>query len=185
MSNKLKASIDPLAGGALRWCMAGGGAAWWHIENHMTFWHGAHDWEYFESVREQIFPHDIEGAALTKVVSTFVGKYGVMDVSLSQLSDEEFTCQVKTLCVELDGIYVYTPEALIIRYRVAGEASKKAKRDLRVAMLTLVMKEQPITPQGVETYKPRTMAFGGQLALGMKGLTSVGMRGPMGVGTKK
>lgn len=173
MSNKLKAFIDPLAGGEFRWYMAGGGAAYWHIDNHMTFWHGAHDWQYFESVREQIFPHDIEGAALTEVRSTFVGKYGVMDVSLSQQSDEDFAFQVNTFCMELDGIYVYTPEALINRYKVAGDASKKAKRDLRVAMLTLVIKKQPITLKGVEAYKPQTMAFGGQLALGLKSLKKV------------
>lgn len=173
MSNKLKTAIDPLAGGELKWYMAGGGAAWWHISSHMTGWHGAHDWEYFESVKEQIFPHDIEGAALRSIVSTFAGKYGVMDVSLAQLSAEEFAFQVSTFCVELDGIYVYSPEALIDRYKVAGDVNKKAKRDLRVAMLMLVMKGQPITPIGVETYKPRAPAFGGQLALGIKGLKKV------------
>lgn len=174
MSNKLKAAIDHLAGGALRWYMAGGGAAWWHISNHMTTWHGAHDWEYFESIKEDIFPHDIEGAALTSIVSTFVGKYGVMDVSLAPLSTEQFDFQVKNYCVELDGIYVYSPEALINRYKVAGDANKKAKRDLRVAMLTLVIKGQPITPAGVETYKPHVQTFSEQLALGMKGLQKKG-----------
>lgn len=175
MSNKLKAAIDPLAGGERRWYMAGGGAAWWHIIHHMTTWHGAHDWQYFESVQKEIFPHDIEGSALTGVVTTFPGKEGVMDVSLAQVSAEDFDHAVRTFCVELEGIYVYTPDALINRYKVAGEMSKKAKRDLRVAMLMLVKKMQPITRQGVETHKPRAvMGFGAELALGMKGLRKTG-----------
>lgn len=158
MSNKLKALVDPIAG-EYGWYVAGGGAAWWHIVNHMMFWHGAHDWTYFNSIQEQIFPHDIEGSALVEVNEKFMGKYGVMDVQLAKLDKARFDELVEQLCVRVDGINVLKPEAIIRRYQTTGDASKKAKRDLRVALLKLVCSGQPITEKGVEDNKPKGLGF--------------------------
>ena len=173
MSNKLKAAIDPIAG-EFKWYMAGGGAAWWHIIGHMTFWHGAHDWQYFESVQKQIFPHDIEGNSVVGVVTTFPGKSGCMDVSLTKMKQQQFDEIVETHCVKVDGILVYKPESIIRRYKTASDPSKKAKRDLRSAMLALVDAGQPITQEGVERNMPRAPNLMAQFALGRSKLKHVG-----------
>lgn len=171
MSNKLKALVDPVAG-EYHWCIAGGGAAWWHITHHMHHWHGAHDWAYFESIEQQIFPHDIEGQSLTGLVTTFPGKYGLMDVTLSELNATEFD-RVMDICDRVDGILVYSPAAIIQRYSTVGNMDKQAKRDLRVALLRLVAAGQPITPQGVEANKPRAPNLVLQLGLGASKLKHV------------
>jgi len=159
MSNKLKAHVDPLAGGEFQWYMAGGGAAWWHIIHHMEFWHGAHDWTYFNSVEKSIFPNDIEGAALQQVTSTFPGKFGAMDVALSRIEPKMFEDIVNQHCVQVDDIYVFKPESIISRYATAGNPEKKEKRDIRVGMLKLVLDQQPITEAGVEKNKPKGAGF--------------------------
>jgi len=155
VSNKLKFQIDPLAGGEFCWYMAGGGAAWWHISNHMHFWHGAHDWNYFESVKDLIFPGDIEGGALEKVACKFVSKQGSIDVSLSKTDPNKFNELVETHCEKVDDIWVYKPDSIITRYRTAGDPNKKEKRDIRVGMLQLVIKKQPITKKNVDMQKPQ------------------------------
>lgn len=172
MSNKLKSAIDPIAG-EFKWYIAGGGAAWWHIYHHMTFWHGAHDWQYFESVRKEIFPHDIEGNAIVNVATTFPGEYGTIDVSLAKMDQGQFDDIVTTHCVAVDGVLVFKPQSIIIRYRTASDMAKKAKRDLRSAMLALVASGQPITGQGVENNMPKAGNLMAALASGRSGLKHV------------
>lgn len=164
MSNKLKAKVDPLAGGALKWYIAGGGAAWSHIYEHMCSWHGAHDWQYFESVQEQIFPGDIEGNAIKGVRTTFQAKYGVIDVELQEMDSEQFQKVATQHCVVVDDVLVFSAQSVIHRYKFAGNSSKKAKRDLRSAMLQLVIAKQPITAKGVESRMPRGLSLMQELA---------------------
>lgn len=166
MSNKLKAHVDPLAGGPLTWYMAGGGAAWWHISTHMYTWHGAHDWTYFDSVKSLIFPGDVEGGALSQVTTTFPSKEGEIDVTLSETAKNKFDEIVGDHCEEIDGILVFGIDSIIARYRTAGNPRKKDKRDIRVGMLHLIQKGLPITPAGVEQYKPK----GGGLLAGIGSL---------------
>jgi hypothetical protein len=171
MSNKLKALVDPIAG-EYNWCIAGGGAAWWHIDHHMHTWHGAHDWAYFETIQEEIFPHDIEGQSMKEVVTRFPGKYGMIDLSLSELKKEQFD-DVRLVCDQVDGILVYSPAAIIKRYSTVGNMEKQAKRDLRVALLKLVAARQPITQQGVTNNKPTAPNLVLQLAFGASKLRPV------------
>jgi hypothetical protein len=172
VSNKLKAAIDPIAG-EFKWFVAGGGAAWWHISHHMWFWHGAHDWAYFESVERDIFPHDIEGNSIVGVTTTFAGKYGAIDVSLTKMDEPQFTAIDATHCVTVEGVRVFGIDSIITRYRTAGDPQKKAKRDLRAAMLTLVAKQQPITEQGVKANMPKGPNMMMALALGTAKLKHV------------
>lgn len=155
MSNKLKSQIDPLAGGEYCWYMAGGGAAWWHIDNHMHTFYGAHDWNYFESVKEIIFPGDVEGNALKQVDCKFASKQGMIDVRLSEMTKAMFDEKVEQLCVKVEGIWVVSPLTIIKLYGFSGDPDKQEKRDIRSGMLQLVLKGLPITQQNVENNKPR------------------------------
>lgn len=164
MSNKLKTKVDKLVG-EYNWYIAGGGAAYWHIENYAEYEsRDLHDMNYYESIHQLIFPSDIEGYAVNKVEFDFEGKYGVIPVRLNELPKEKFELSILD---PLKGIYVLTKDAIISRYQTAQDKNKLEKRNTRVALLKIIQQKIGITEENVKRNMP-SVNLAGQIAQGIK-----------------
>lgn len=165
MSNKLKSQIDALAG-EYKWYLAGGAAAYWHIAHYVdTGPTHLHDFDYWESTWESIFPGDVEGNALDKKVDFILeGKLGPMQVTLQQADAKTFDV---TTCDRVDGIYVLNRQRIIDLYARAG--GKVEKRNRRIAMLKIIEGGVGITGANVMQYTPEARPnLGNQIKLGFK-----------------
>jgi hypothetical protein len=130
-----------------KWYIAGGCAAWLHIDNYAD--KEAADYSAFSL---QIAPSDIEGGASEEGARVLHGRYGemkvrmngrVLAVSLNPKPNEQLEIQT-ALCV-------ISPKNLIAAYNTAGNPDKREKRQLRVAIMTLMLEGKRITKGSVES----------------------------------
>ena len=164
MSNKLKLAIDAQVG-EYNWFIAGGAAAYWHIEHYAQFGpRHLHDMAYYDSIHSLIFPTDFEGNAVKKVEFMFDGQYGPVKVELQEMSKDMFE---PDRLVQVDGINVYDIDSIIVRYRTAQ--GKLEKRNTRIALLQIIKQGIGINEANVRGNMPRgDVNLGGQIAAGFK-----------------
>lgn len=176
------ASLESWAGylntnvGNGNWYIAGGCAAWLHIDAYAD--KDANDYAAFSA---QIFPGDIEGGGLEDRVEALHALHGKMVVSVSghslnanldPLTSEQLAIQ-KDLCEQFalpsTSILVYSKKNLIAAYGRAANTAKEEKRQLRVAIMRLMDGNQRITATSVkakqQTARPN---FAQQLLAGVK-----------------
>jgi len=168
MRDKLKRMFNDEVG-AHNWYIAGGAAAFWHIEKHARSVGAQHmnDLEYYESIRKLIYPGDVEGNAVKEVnIENFRNDYGdVIDVGLREMDKKTFDEKKEAMCVEVDGVLVVNIDSIIKLYGTTTDKSKIDKRNTRIALLKIVKKGLGITKQNVEGNKPRGMNLGAEIAL--------------------
>ena len=163
MSNKLKSVVDA-AVGEYNWFIAGGAAAYWHIENYAQ--NGPrqlHDVSYYDSIHQLIFPGDIEGNAIKKVEIDFAGKYGIIHVELQEMAKDRFD---ESKLDKIDGIYVFNKDSIISRYQTTQ--GKPEKRNTRIALLRIIQQGIGITDTNVRGNTPRGLNIGMQIGQGFK-----------------
>ncbi len=141
-----------------KWYIAGGCAAWLHIENYPN-----KDIRYYQTVRNKISPGDIE----ISIHKDFAGRilesvrlHGGMSVSVAgktihvDIQTEGATFESALLrCTELHGAKIHSIPMLKISYSRAGAAQKAEKRELRLAMLKLISERKRIDKAGVDEKK--------------------------------
>lgn len=158
MSNKLKRLVDPIAG-EHQWYVAGGCAAWWHIAGFISQNDPNND--YFRRVKRTIFPGDVEGGAAVAVNTEMDGKFGRLGVELSETAGSKLNEIIETHCIDLDGVYFYRIQSIILRYATASSESKAHKRGLRVGMLKCIQGGVTINAANVNRLKGGGGLFSG------------------------
>lgn len=152
MSNKLKVAVDAKVG-EYNWYIAGGAAAYWHIDNYAkSESRDRHDdLNYYESIRKLIFPSDVEGNAISEVELDLDGKYGLLKVRLQEMNGNQLNeMKQQQDLVVIDGILVLNIEKIIDIYRRSSDQNKVEKRNTRIALLKIVKNKEDITQDNVQ-----------------------------------
>jgi hypothetical protein len=152
--------------GKNNWYIAGGCAAWLHIESYPN-----KDAAHYAAVRSHIVPGDVEIGMLNESARKVAVKFGtkmyvtienqLKDVDVQEQSPEILaahrSCCV-TFMIENEPILIYSRQNIISAYTMGGgDESKAEKRKLRVSILTMMNQGVQIAPSVSAVSRPITI----------------------------
>ena len=167
-----------ITAGEDKWYIAGGCAAWLQIDAYAN-----KETKDYAAFNVQIAPGDIEGGVSEAGATALHERYGemkvrvnerVLDVSLYAKPAEQLQAQVD-LCVHFllntNPILLISPRNLITAYSTSSNPDKQEKRQLRVAIMTLMTRYQRITKESVgDVLNSAKPSIGQSLSVGLGGL---------------
>ena len=146
-----------------KWYIAGGCAAWLHIEKYTN-----KDNAYLTSIKDKVNPGDVEIGLEKAAAATIKERYGEkMQVNVTgtfihidvQIEEPPTFNASLTRCVKIDGAHVFSVPSLITAYERAGDPGKAEKRKLRLAMLKLIKDNKRIDKDSVEALASKPTMF--------------------------